>query len=295
MALADFQRVIKEAVAYFARRGYTSKHDLDSWSGRIEEAARSSFVDPKIAGQMIARHLGSIYNRATRRIPSALDKMHKRFARAMTPEMYFRRVETFPQLQTKMRNELDRRIQAATDLIELQRDEAVTGTLRRFKGWVSSVPQGGTPTPVAEEIKPYSEDVKTAKFQVNRLNIDQGHKLAASLNATYAEGTGAIAAKWHSNWRENPTRKKGGYQWRPDHKDRDQGVYTIRNNWAEEKGLMQPGPAGYTDQITQPAEEVYCRCYYEYIYNLIDLPQNMLTGKAKKALGAMEDSDEEAV
>jgi hypothetical protein len=57
---------------------------------------------------------------------------------------------------------------------------------------------------------------------------------------------------------------------------------------------MKPGPDGYTDQITQPAEEVNCRCYYEYIYNLADLPDEMLTEKGRKDLAALKNLDEEA-
>ena len=40
---------------------------------------------------------------------------------------------------------------------------------------------------------------------------------------------------------------------------------------------------------------IVSNCYYEYIYNLIDLPQTMLTEKAKTALQIMEESDAEAV
>jgi hypothetical protein len=36
-------------------------------------------------------------------------------------------------------------------------------------------------------------------------------------------------------------------------------------------------PNGYTDEIEQPGEFVYCRCYYQWIYALRDLPRDMLT------------------
>jgi hypothetical protein len=52
---------------------------------------------------------------------------------------------------------------------------------------------------------------------------------------------------------------------------------------------MKPSKAGYTDEITQPAEEVYCRCYYEYIYNLDALPAVMLTKKGQAALAALDE------
>jgi hypothetical protein len=182
-----------------------------------------------------------------------------------------------------MRNELDRRVAVSADLIKIRREESMAATLRRFKGWVSSIPPSGTPTPPSDETNLLMKEFRKVRFEANRLNIDQGHKLNASLNATLAEGTGAIAAIWHSNWRQT------NYKYREDHKERDLQVYTIRGNWAQEKGLMKVGPAGYTDEITQPAEEVYCRCWYQYIYNLNRLPQAMLTEKGKKAMAALDE------
>jgi hypothetical protein len=206
----------------------------------------------------------------------------------MGPEMYFRRVSTFPELVYKMRNELDRRIAASADLIKIRREESLAATMRRWRGWASSVPPGGTPTPPSNETNLLLKDFRKVRFETNRLNIDQGHKLNSSLNATLAESTGAIAGLWHSNW------KQLNYNYRPDHKDRDLKLYTIRGNWAMVQGLMKAGPDGYADEITQPAEEVYCRCWYQYIYNLDRLPEAMLTEKGKKALQALSDIESAA-
>jgi len=48
--------------------------------------------------------------------------------------------------------------------------------------------------------------------------------------------------------------------------------------------LMKVGPAGYTDQITQPGEEPFCRCSYVYVYNLASVPDYMLTVLGIKSL-----------
>jgi len=58
----------------------------------------------------------------------------------------------------------------------------------------------------------------------------------------------------------------------------------VRDNWALEKGLIKLAGHQYTDQVTEPGEEVFCRCYYEYIYNLRDLPPEMITAKGREAL-----------
>jgi hypothetical protein len=108
--------------------------------------------------------------------------------------------------------------------------------------------------------------------------IDQGAKFIAALNDVMARENHALAAMWHSRWR------RPGYNYREDHKERDELVYTLRGNWALADGYMKVGPAGYTDQITQPAEEPYCSCSYRYIYNLTALPEYMLTLKGIKMI-----------
>jgi hypothetical protein len=281
MSLRDFQSVIREAVQFFSQRGFTSEAELDEWARRIEQAARDSLISPQEASEQIARNLAGIYSRFERRLPKQLTKLHARTGAIMGPEMYFRRVESFPQLAVKMRRDLDRRIASNADLIKIRREEAIAATLRRFRGWASSVPSGGTPSPPKKEKDLLNKEFRQIRFETNRLNVDQGHKLNSALNETYAMGTGAIAGMWHSNWRQLH------YNYREDHKERDQKIYTIRDNWAMERGLMKAGPAGYTDEITKPAEEVFCRCWYQYIYLLDRLPREMLTEKGKKALEAL--------
>jgi len=52
---------------------------------------------------------------------------------------------------------------------------------------------------------------------------------------------------------------------------------------------MKAGDAGYTDEITTPGEEVFCRCFYRWIYNLRDLPKDMLTIKGKEQLALLQE------
>jgi hypothetical protein len=81
---------------------------------------------------------------------------------------------------------------------------------------------------------------------------------------------GAIAARWRSSRYYDPY---GG----TDHPERDHKIYTLRDNWAMQKGLMQAGPDGYADEITAPGEESRCQCYFVYLHALRDLPEVMLT------------------
>jgi hypothetical protein len=115
-------------------------------------------------------------------------------------------------------------------------------------------------------------------FIERRVLIDQGHKLNASISAVIASDNGAIAAKWFSHWRQ------ANYDYREDHRDRDNHVYLVRNSWAHKAGLVKVGADGYSDDMTQPAEEPFCRCKWVYIYNLRFLPDEMLTAKGRDQL-----------
>jgi hypothetical protein len=108
--------------------------------------------------------------------------------------------------------------------------------------------------------------------------IDQAAKFKAQLSDIVATDSGAIAAIWKSHY------QAPGYNYRPDHKARDSVVYVIRDNWAITKGLMKPAGHKFTDEQTMPAEEVYCQCRYKYIYNLRDLPDEMVTESGKATI-----------
>ena len=186
---------------------------------------------------------------------------------------------TIERFTPQMRAALDRRIVASANLIRLNRDEVIEKTLRRFSGWATSVPPGGSRTTNRREVK---EDVKkplaSSPFVERRVLIDQGHKLSAAISDVIATENSAIAAKWNSHWREQ------NYDYRVKHRERDGRVYAIRGNWALERGYMKAGDAGYLDEVTQPGEEPFCRCWVTYVYAVGRLPDDMVTQKGRDEL-----------
>ena len=168
---------------------------------------------------------------------------------------------------------------ASAQLIKLNRTAAIEKTLQRFSGWSTSIPKGGSD--VVDKLKVKGDIRKSLAqlpFEERRVLVDQGHKFTASLSEILATNSNALAGEWHSHW------KQLNYNYRPDHKERDRKVYVVRDNWALKAGLMKAGAVGYTDDITRPGEEVFCRCFYRWIYNLRDLPPEMLTLKGSKEL-----------
>ncbi|WP_131157209.1 hypothetical protein [Klebsiella pneumoniae] len=274
--MKTFTRTVREAVKFFLRNGYTSRQELEQWQAIIRQAAESETDDDYMS--MVSDRLRKTYDLQVSKA-GALER-HKGLSRF-----------TLNYMEPKLRSELDRRILASADLIKLNRTAAINKTVQRFSGWATSIPVqdyvgGGLSASSRSGIVANAQHIQKSAEQVDyearRVMIDQSHKLIANIDNIIAKGNNAIAAEWHSHWRQ------AGYDYREDHKERDKLVYLIRGNWAQKNGYVKSGPSGYLDEITQPGEEVFCRCYVTYLYNLRSIPEDMLTQKGRKFLESMK-------
>lgn len=262
----SFYEVLTQAIRDITENGYDSAERVAYWMQRLREAAESTLVPEFMMEKLLNDAMRAIYTRLIER--GGLLRTHYGVSRF-----------TLEKVKPQLRAELDRRILASANLIKLNREESIGRTLQRFSGWSTSIPKGGSrAVPKAEVKDQIRKPLAQLPFEERRVLIDQGHKFASELSNILATDGGAIAAIWHSHYRQI------GYNYRQDHKERDDHIYTVRGNWALERGFMKVGPKGYTDQITKPGEEVFCRCYYQYIYALRVLPDEMITEKGRQEL-----------
>lgn len=262
----SYTEVVNAAINDMLRHGFDSMARVQFWEGKLKNAIATYGLSSAKADDMLRRGLTDIYKRFV--IRGHLADFHPGVSRF-----------TVEKLTPAMRAELDRRIMASTSLIRLNRSRMVEQTLQRFSGWATSIPAGGSSKTAKTEKRKLKKSLTSLKFEERRLLIDQGHKLRANISEIVAEGGEAIAGYWHSHWREP------GYDYRPDHKERDQECFLLKGSWAHERGLVKPGRFGYYgDPLTKCAEEPYCRCIMRWVYNLRDLPPDMLTAKGKKEL-----------
>lgn len=261
-----FRDVLTSAVGDITLHGYDDQSRLEYWIQKLREAAQADLPTPKVLEQRMKRAMETIYKRVTSK--TALKRRHPQVSKF-----------TLSRIEPQLRPELTKRILASAQLIKLNRQQAIEKTLQRFSGWATSVPKGGSKVVERAEVKKDIEKpMKQQKYEERRLDIDQGHKLMASIDAVIAEQTDAIAGMWRDHGSVDPS-----YNARHSHMERNGKVYAIRGNWAIEKGLMNKG-AGYTDEMTSPGSEIFCRCYYVYYQNLRDLPDAMITAKGRKLL-----------
>ncbi|ENA9695577.1 hypothetical protein ABG299_001068 [Salmonella enterica subsp. enterica] len=256
-----FYQVLTEAVNYYVDNGWDSQRSLTEWSRKLRVAASREMPDDDAA----RKHLTSVYRRLV------IDGGALRDQPADGPKKV-----TLDKIKPELRKELDKRIFASANLIKLNREQAIEKTLQRFQGWVSSIPPDGvSELDKTEQKAKIKASLNDPDFISRRVAIDQGHKLASNVKYLLSIQGGAIAFRWHSNWR------RPGYAFRPDHKERDDKIYLVRGSWAVEQGLIAP-VYGYYDEITAAGEEVFCSCQVFPIYAPQKLPDEFLTEKGKR-------------
>lgn len=262
-----FDETLRDAMNDLETHGYDSAERVQQWQEMLRRAAEDEFMSRAELHQRIRDHLEATYRRTVDR--GGVLTRHPGVARF-----------TLEKVKPHLRQELERRILASADLIELNRPEMVAQTLRRFSGWATSIPAGGSNTvDKPEERAKIRKSMSGLPFIERRVLIDQGHKLEAAVSEIVATGGGAIAAYWRSHYQQ------ANYDFRSEHKQRAiqsaKLPYVVRDNWAIAEGLMKLAGSKYIDEMTKPGEEVFCRCWYEFIYNLRDLPAAMITAKGK--------------
>ena len=262
-----FSDLLNAAIEDLTIHGFDNVARVAAWMDKIRAAAEATMRSQHELDQMLRDAMNTVFRRM---IEQGVVLKHHPGIHRFTLDM----------VRPAARAELDRRIMASAELIRLNRKQAIEKTLQRFSGWSTSIPKGGSRTVNRTEVrKDLKRPMQRLPFEERRVLVDQGHKLRASISDVIAKDNQALAAIWHSHWRQ------AGYDYREPHKQLDEkGVFAIRGNWAIEKGLMKPGPNGYTDQIEAPAELPFCRCYYQYIYNVDALPADMLTEKGRREL-----------
>lgn len=261
----SFYDVLTAAIDDMIEKGFDSVERIERWTRELRAAAERSMVDPAVLEQTLRDGLASIYRKMVDR--GGAMKFNPGVERF-----------TIEKLRPILRSELDRRIMASASLIRLNRQQSIDKTLQRFQGWSTSLPPGGVSGETKRDVKTnVRKSLASLPFEERRVLIDQGHKLAASINEIIATDGGAIAGRWRSHWRQ------AGYNYREDHKERDEQVYLVRDSWAHQAGLVTPGIVGYYDDVTAVGQEPFCRCYMIWLYALRDIPADMLTAKGKEA------------
>jgi hypothetical protein len=259
-----FRTLIMEALRWFATNGYSSEGVLQDWLLRLHRALERELPTDAATKTQISNALAKVFDRE---IKSGIVKRVPGVTRY-----------TLDRVAPALRAELDRRIFASVDLIKLNKAAATQKTLQRFSGWVTSVPAGGMAKP---DIREVAQDIlkpsKQVRFEARRVAIDQGAKLSQNVAKVVSIHAGAIAGIWHDRGQYDKS-----YDYRPDHLERSGKLFLVRDSWAMNEGLIAKRGLQYMDEITEPAQEIYCSCWYEFVTSPKALPETLLTAKGRE-------------
>ena len=263
-----YYEAITAAVNDIAEHGYDSEERVNYWAEEIRKAAERSMRSMDEVERMVREAMAAVFHRQVTN-GGAL-----RLNPGVTPY-------TLERIKPELHAELSRRVAASVNLIKLKRPEAIAKTQARLRGWATSIPPGGSPRVEKVETKTeFRKALAQLPFEERRVVIDQSAKLFEAINTTVATNGGAIGAEWQSHVHQ------AGYDGRPTHNAREGKFFLLKGSWAQEAGLVKPGPNGYTEDVEQPAEWPFCKCKFLWRFSLRSIPDVCLTHKGREALRA---------
>jgi hypothetical protein len=263
MADPTFNEVLTAAMNDVEEHGFLNAEQIAEWERKLAEAAKRSFTPEATMKMMLEKGLIGLYNDMVEK--GKILRYHPGVQRF-----------TLEKIKPYLRPELDKRIAVSLSLIRLNKEATVAKMKQRFSGWASSVPAGGGGSQDKREAKEtVKKGIAGLSYESRRVLIDQSSKLISSINAVLAEQGNAIAGIWRSH------AGQAGYDFRVEHEAREiesmKRPYLMPDSWALRDGLISRTGATYINKIEQPGEFPYCRCFYTYLYNIRQLPRDMLT------------------
>ena len=151
----------------------------------------------------------------------------------------------------------------------------------RLDEFLGQVPSGGTKDKaVKSKITELKQEIRHFVKWYKLFNVYKAQSLASEIQYIFSLQGNPLAAIWLYNRID----EQGEYRKTYDHKIQDGNFYAVQGNWAIEKGLMRVGPHGYINDSSRPAQEIGCMCRLQWVYNLRDLPGDLLTTKGQSVL-----------
>lgn len=262
--MASYYKVLSEAVDDLLTRGFVSATQVAVWQARLKDAAEAGFWPE--TSTLAERALTGVFTRLIER--GGISRFHVGLAPS-----------TLDRLRPELRSELTKFLLSSSAFLRARREEALLASLRLFAGWASSIPPGGVPLGTRKALRvEIKRPLASLPFEENRAVVAQSAHLTTALNTLIARRGEALAAQWHSRW------KQPGYAYREDHKENDLKIFVFKGTWAISAGLLRRGP--YAEDQPVPGTLRGCQCSYRFFYDLAGVPRELLTAKGLASLAA---------
>lgn len=189
-------------------------------------------------------------------------------------------------LKNRLRKALRERITSSLMLIKTQNETRMQTLRSRFLNWLTTPKENRKPIKSVMKVSKLAAD-KDRHFKM--ILADQTRKMINNFDNIVAEEYNAIGFYWKTRRDDRVVGKPGGKNPKPspahgDHYVRQDKFYFFHKNWAIEKGYINTKHkdfawADFDDGM--PGQPINCRCYAYNIYELEDIPSNLLTEKGK--------------
>ena len=177
---------------------------------------------------------------------------------------------------------------ASLNLIKSQGEDVKNKLKHRFYDWITLSAVGQDKAKLREMTK-----VPKSEGRVKFILKDQTNKIAANMDNIIAKEYQAIAFQWKTRNDNRVVGKPGGInpgkgsKQHGDHWSRRDKWYYYPNTWATKGSFLNKDKfAGCVTDITDglPGQPIGCRCRAKNYYELIDLPKELLSDRAKKEI-----------
>ena len=195
-------------------------------------------------------------------------------------------------LKPLLRKQLRERINASLSLIKTLDANRMNVLQTRFLGWLTSQNNEGTGQPKLREVMGVEKLIRKNDKHYNMILKDQTRKMIGNFDNIIAEQYNALGFFWKTR-RDNrvvgkPSGKNPkGNKMHGDHYDREGKFYFYKANWATKRGLINKSHKDFHWAVFEdglPGQPINCRCYAYNIYELEDVPRELLSEKGKEYL-----------
>lgn len=196
------------------------------------------------------------------------------------------------ELKPQMRKQLRERINFSLNLIKTQDAQRMSILQSRFLDWLSSKDSEAVKKPSLKESLKAEKLIRKNDKHYNMILKDQTRKMISNFDNTVAEHYKALGFFWKTRRDNRVVGKPGGKnpkgsEIHGDHYSREDKFYFFKDNWAVAKGLINKAHkdfrwAEFEDGL--PGQPINCRCYAYNIYELEDIPKELLSKKGEEYL-----------
>ena len=129
-----------------------------------------------------------------------------------------------------------------------------------------------------------NETLKHSKHYVRNILRDQTQRMNDDIDYINGKLNGAVGLIWHT---QNDNRVVGnpsglypkGNELHNNHYKRDNVFFALRDSYATQQGLLKAEVFESLEDISKIGRAINCRCDYEYLYDLRDVPSMYLSKK----------------